>query len=126
MTFSTCNLFVFFCLAMTSISTLFAALKSHGKSATFRQHYYPEGGWGWVITFCCLVVNILTTGLQLSYGVLVPELVKHCQEFATPERGAGGVSSKKSEIVSQVDAGKHFLLYYSTLLLYLHHSSQAF
>ena len=58
---------------------LFAALKSHGKSATFRQHYYPEGGWGWVITFCCYMVNIFTTGLQMSFGLILPEIVKHCQ-----------------------------------------------
>ena len=56
-----------------------SALKSHGKSATFRQHYYPEGGWGWVITFCCYMVNIFTTGLQMSFGLILPEIVKHCQ-----------------------------------------------
>jgi hypothetical protein len=35
-----------------------------GKAATFRQHYYPEGGWGWVITLTALIVQILTTGMQ--------------------------------------------------------------
>ena len=59
-----------------SIQTLFSlltfpALKGFNpKSATFRQHYYPEGGWGWVITFCAILVQILTTGLQFSYGIL--------------------------------------------------------
>ena len=47
-----------------------AALRSHGKSATFRQHYYPEGNWGWVIAACCFLANVFTTGLQLSFGVL--------------------------------------------------------
>ena len=56
----------------------FTALRSHGKSATFRQHYYPEGGWGWVITFCCFLVNIFTTGLQLSFSVLYLEILGHC------------------------------------------------
>ncbi len=56
---------------------MLSALKSHGKSATFRQHYYPEGGWGWVITLCCFVVNMFTTGMQLSYGVLQLEVAKH-------------------------------------------------
>ena len=40
------------------------------KSATFRQHYYPEGGWGWVICACAVVVQLLTTGLQFSFGIL--------------------------------------------------------
>ena len=56
----------------------FSALRSHGKSATFRQHYYPEGGWGWVITFCSFLVNIFTTGLQLSFSVLYLEILEHC------------------------------------------------
>ena len=60
-----------------------SALKSHGKSATFRQHYYPEGGWGWVVTFCSFLANIFTTGLQLSYGVLLLEVTKHFSDEAT-------------------------------------------
>ena len=56
----------------------FSALRMHGKSATFRQHYYPEGGWGWVITFCCFLVNIFTTGLQLSFSVLYLEIIRLC------------------------------------------------
>ena len=64
------------------------ALRSHGKSATFRQHYYPEGGWGWVITFCCFLVNIFTYGLQLSFGLLQQDLVKHLhQEQHRPRNG---------------------------------------
>ncbi len=69
----------------------FLALKSHGKSATFRQHYYPEGGWGWVITFCCFLVNIFTTGLQLSFSTLYLEIIQHC----------GG-----EENISKIDVGK--------------------
>ena len=39
------------------------------KNATIRQHYYPEGGWGWLVVCCALVANTLAHGLQLSYGV---------------------------------------------------------
>ena len=60
------------------IFVVFLALRIHGKSATFRQHYYPEGGWGWVITFCCFLVNIFTTGLQLSFSVLYLEIIRVC------------------------------------------------
>lgn len=33
------------------------------------RHYYPEGGWGYVVVTCCVLVNILNHGLQLSYGI---------------------------------------------------------
>lgn len=33
------------------------------------RRYYPEGHWGWCILVVGAVVNILTHGLQLSYGV---------------------------------------------------------
>uniref|UniRef100_T1JMV0 Monocarboxylate transporter n=1 Tax=Strigamia maritima TaxID=126957 RepID=T1JMV0_STRMM len=46
-------------------------------SATIRQHYYPEGGWGWLITACVFMVHVLTTGMQLSYGILLVEIVRH-------------------------------------------------
>jgi len=65
---------------LNSMNKHIPALKSHGKSATFRQHYYPEGGWGWVITFCSFLVNIFTTGLQLSFSILYLEIVRHCDE----------------------------------------------
>merc|ERR1712223_1176910 len=63
---------------LNSMNKHIPALRIHGKSATFRQHYYPEGGWGWVITFCCFLVNIFTTGLQLSFSVLYLEIIRVC------------------------------------------------
>ncbi len=42
----------------------------------FRQHYYPEGGWGWVVVFCSLVVQIL------RYRLLVLQLT-HLQVNST-------------------------------------------
>lgn len=38
-----------------------------------RRHYYPEGGWAWIILVSSTLVQILNHGLQLSAGVvLVP------------------------------------------------------
>lgn len=33
------------------------------------RRYYPEGHWGWCILVVSTIVNILTHGMQLSYGV---------------------------------------------------------
>lgn len=46
------------------------------KSSTIRQHYYPEGGWGWVICACAFLIHCMTTGLQLSYGILYIEVLR--------------------------------------------------
>lgn len=35
------------------------------------RHYYPEGGWGWVISVCAVLVHVLNHGLQLSCSQLV-------------------------------------------------------
>ena len=34
---------------------------------TLKQHYYPEGGWGWVIVLVTLTVHALSHGTQ--YGI---------------------------------------------------------
>lgn len=36
---------------------------------TLRQHYYPEGGWGWVLVVVCFIVQSITHGLHLALGV---------------------------------------------------------
>lgn len=44
---------------------------------TLRQHYYPEGGWGWIVCTAVFLVNMLTTGLQYSYGSILLHIVLH-------------------------------------------------
>ncbi|XP_071051671.1 monocarboxylate transporter 12-like isoform X1 [Onthophagus taurus] len=41
------------------------------KVTTLRRHYYPEGGWGWVIVACSLLVHVLNHGIQVSSSQLV-------------------------------------------------------
>ncbi|XP_031333912.1 uncharacterized protein LOC116163924 [Photinus pyralis] len=40
------------------------------KATTLRRHYYPEGGWGWVIIVCAVLLNVVNHGLQLSCAQL--------------------------------------------------------
>ena len=40
---------------------------------TLKQHYYPEGGWGWVIVVVGVLVQILSHGIHGSAGVLVQQ-----------------------------------------------------
>ncbi|RWS06594.1 monocarboxylate transporter 10-like protein [Dinothrombium tinctorium] len=44
------------------------------KTQTIRQHYYPEGNWGWIIVFTSTAVHFITSGLQLSFGVILSNL----------------------------------------------------
>lgn len=43
---------------------------------TLKQHYYLEGGWGWVIFVIAIIVQTLTHGLQVGYGIMVCECEK--------------------------------------------------
>lgn len=57
------------------------------KISTIRQHYYPEGGWGWVICGCAFTINMLTYGLLLSYGIFSREVVKEFGEEYQEQAG---------------------------------------
>ena len=53
------------------------------KQATIRQHYYPEGGWGYIVLLCASLVNILAHGLQLSFGVLLLAILRRWGSHVT-------------------------------------------
>ncbi|XP_017887809.1 uncharacterized protein LOC108629562 [Ceratina calcarata] len=42
------------------------ALNEPKKETTLRRHYYPEGGWGYVIATCSALVHFIGIGLQLA------------------------------------------------------------
>lgn len=46
---------------------------------TLRQHYYPEGGWGWLLVGICFIVQTVTHGLHLASGLFIVRLQR---EFA--------------------------------------------
>lgn len=41
---------------------------------TLRQHYYPEGGWGWVVLLVGLLVQILSHGAHGAVGVFLQQV----------------------------------------------------
>jgi len=45
--------------------------------SAIRQHYYPEGGWGWVVVFSSLLAHCLTTGNLLAGGSVAFQLKNH-------------------------------------------------
>lgn len=52
---------------------------------TLKQHYYPEGGWGWVVLIAAVLVHILSHGLLTSAGLFYIEIVrKFGQDVAEP------------------------------------------
>lgn len=51
---------------------------------TLRQHYYPEGGWGWVLVVVCFIIQSITHGLHLAVGVFVLALQREFRAETTP------------------------------------------
>ncbi|CAH0564315.1 unnamed protein product [Brassicogethes aeneus] len=45
-------------------------------TATIKQHYYPEGGWGWLVCGAAFMAHLLTSGLQLAFGLLYLYVMK--------------------------------------------------
>ncbi|OQR66777.1 hypothetical protein BIW11_04917, partial [Tropilaelaps mercedesae] len=41
------------------------------KVSTIRQHYYPEGGWGWVICSIAVFVHFLVHGIYWCFPLLI-------------------------------------------------------
>lgn len=48
---------------------------------TLKQHYYPEGGWGWVIIVVGVLVQILAHGMHGAVGTL---LLQAATRFGPP------------------------------------------
>ncbi|KFM82917.1 hypothetical protein X975_26339, partial [Stegodyphus mimosarum] len=53
------------------------------KAATIRQHYYPEGGWGYVVCVCAVLVEIISGGVQASFGLLLITIMTTFAKEAT-------------------------------------------
>lgn len=53
---------------------------------TLKQHYYPEGHWGWFVVFIAVVAQCIDHGLHMAFGVFLIELCRlYGSDFATGE-----------------------------------------
>ena len=41
------------------------------RIASIFQHYYPEGGWGYIVLFCGFIVELMSYGLQQAFGIMI-------------------------------------------------------
>jgi len=44
---------------------------------TLKQHYYPEGGWGWLVISVAVIVNMIALGAQFGLAVLLLTSPRH-------------------------------------------------
>ena len=51
----------------------------------------PDGGWGWVICLASFMCNLITDGIAYSFGILLPELVKHYDSNAASVSWVGSL-----------------------------------
>ncbi|KAI4499087.1 hypothetical protein M0802_005670 [Mischocyttarus mexicanus] len=49
--------------------------------AGMRAHFYPEGGWGWLVCAAGFLALLLTTGMQLAFGFLHLYAARHFGEL---------------------------------------------
>ncbi|XP_013199339.1 monocarboxylate transporter 4 [Amyelois transitella] len=69
-----------------------------------KHHFYPEGGWGWIVCGAAFLAHLLSTGLQLAYGALHVYALRHLGPTADHAVWAGaicvGVSRAAGALVS--------------------------
>lgn len=54
-----------------------ALLRADLDTGAIRQHFYPEGGWGWLVCGAAFLAHVLCAGLQLSYGYVGMHADRH-------------------------------------------------
>lgn len=56
-----------------------------------RAHFYPEGGWGWLVCAAGFLALLLTTGMQLAFGLLHLYAARHLGEVHLMDIGTSSV-----------------------------------
>lgn len=79
---------------------------------TLKQHYYPEGGWGWVVLVAAVFVQILSHGLLASAGLFYIEILRKFGTDVAEPTGSGWMCKDlqftiKSHILPQITTHTH-------------------
>ncbi|XP_066258048.1 monocarboxylate transporter 10-like [Euwallacea similis] len=70
---------------------------------TLKQHYYPEGGWGWIVLWTGVLVHILANGFIASVGIFQLEVIrKFGAEFRKQTEWLGALSTGISLLISPI------------------------
>lgn len=56
-----------------------------------RTHFYPEGGWGWLVCAAGFLALLLTTGMQLAFGLLHLYAARHLGEIHLMDIGTSSI-----------------------------------
>ncbi|XP_066984132.1 monocarboxylate transporter 10-like isoform X2 [Macrobrachium rosenbergii] len=73
------------------------------KKATIGRHYYPEGGWGWIILTMALLVQISSHGFHQATGLLILHMVKEFPSISYISASwLGALSTSLALLVSPV------------------------
>nr|XP_012147927.1 PREDICTED: uncharacterized protein LOC100879352 isoform X2 [Megachile rotundata] len=70
---------------------------------TLKQHYYPEGGWGWIVVFTGVLVQVLSHGIHGSNGIILQQVAYKFGNHVYLESGwLGAMSTGVALLVSPV------------------------
>ena len=81
---------------------------------TLKQHYYPEGGWGWLISVITLLVQMISVGFPFGLAMFVLDL---------PQTG---IMSRKIEEGMRDYAGRSSIIHQVSLVKYVGSSATRF
>ncbi|KAH8021343.1 hypothetical protein HPB51_015333 [Rhipicephalus microplus] len=65
------------------------------RVGTIRQHYYPEGAWGWTVCACGFLVHLISDGLLASHGFMIVVAQKKFRDAAPSSTAYGAGSAMK-------------------------------
>ncbi|XP_065089111.1 monocarboxylate transporter 2-like isoform X3 [Ochlerotatus camptorhynchus] len=69
---------------------------------TLRQHYYPEGGWGWLLTVIGFTIHCICHGLHLSAGVFMMEMANVFRQQPIAAGWLGALSTAVALFISPI------------------------
>ncbi|KAF2364866.1 Major facilitator superfamily [Trinorchestia longiramus] len=77
--------------------------EDESKQPTIGRHYYPEGGWGWLVLIASMCVNVLSHGLHLAGGTFLTCVGENFSEATPLSRGVlGAVSTAVALLMSPI------------------------